>query len=143
MSAPVYVMPPLLTGPAAPSAPPDELANLLRQLIAVQQEQVALLKAQAASGDANARWRAFFERWAAEFPDIGGACKRAIPALERAYLTVVRDITDALAADEDALGDEYALGEFLDRHATKLVQVTNIMNQLAPLADAASSTEKG
>ena len=148
MSAPVpvYVMPPLLTGPGAPATPPGELAemtDLLRQLVAVQQEQVAMMKAQAASADAGGRWRAFLERWAGEFPDIGGACKRSIPALERAYLTILRDLTDHLA-DEDALGNEFALAEFLDRFGTKLTQVTNIMNQVVPLADATPPlTEKG
>lgn len=141
MSAPVYVMPPLLTGPAAPPAPPGEVADLLRQLLAVQQEQVALMKAQAASHDAGKRWRAFLDRWGGEFPGIGGACAGAIPALERAFLTVVRDLTDTLAADDDALADEFALSEFLDRFAPKLTQVANALNLLAPLADA--SQEKG
>ena len=142
MSAPVYVMPPLLTGPAAPPAPAGELADLLRQLLAVQQEQVALLKAQAASHDAGARWRAFLERWGGEFPGIGAACARSVPVLERALLTVMRDLTDALAADDDPLADEFALSEFLDRFAPKLTQVANVLNLLAPLADAAPAAEK-
>lgn len=138
-TAPVYVMPSLLTGPAATG--PAEVTDLLRQLVAAQQEQVALLKAQAAAQE-NGRWKAFLSRWADEFPGVGGACRRAVPALERAYLTLVAEVTDKVADDVDLLADEFALAEFLDRYGMKLAQMGNIMNQLAPLADAAAP-EKG
>lgn len=141
MSAPVYVMPSLLTGPAATAGSP-EIADLLRQLIGVQQEQVALLKAQAASQDSGGRWRSFLARWAGEFPGLGGACKQALPALERAYLGLVADLTERLAEDADLLHDEFALAEFLDRYGMRLAQMGNILNQLAPLADAAASPDK-
>ncbi len=141
MSAPVYVMPPLLTGPIPASPAPTELADLLRQLIAVQQEQVSLLKAQAANQDTTTRWKAFLARWADEFPGIGGACKQTLPALERAYLGLIREVTEKVAADPDALTDEFVLAEFLDRYGMKLAQMGNIVSQLSPLADA--SQEKG
>ncbi len=142
MSVPVYITPPLLTGPIAPVPAPIELADLLRQLIAVQQEQVSLLKAQAANQDATTRWKAFLARWADEFPGIGSACKQAIPALERAYLGLVREVTEKVTDDPDALTNEFALAEFLDRYGMKLAQMGNIVSQLSPLSDAAS-TEKG
>lgn len=141
MSTPVYVMPPLLTGPAPAVAAPDELADLLRQLIAVQQEQVSLIRARAANQDTTSRPRALLARWADEFPGIGGACKQVLPALERAYLGLVREVTEKVAED-DVLANEFALTEFLDRYGMKLIQLGNIMGQLVPLADA-SSTEKG
>jgi hypothetical protein len=147
MNAPVYVLPPALTvlgQPEAPPAAPGELADLLRQLIAVQQEQVSILKAQQAKDDGAARWRAFLARWEAEFPGIGTACKQVLPQLERAYLTVIRDLTDKLLAEPDALTDEFVLSEFLDRYGLRLGQLGNMLSQLAPLADASSnSTERG
>jgi hypothetical protein len=142
MPAPVYVMPPALTVQGQPVAAPGELAELLRQLIAVQQEQVALLKAQAANQDGSARWRAFLARWESEFPGIGTACKQALPVLERAYLTLVRELTDKIASDPDALTDEFVLAEFLDRYGMRTGQMANLISQLAPLADA-SQGEKG
>jgi hypothetical protein len=141
MPAPVYVMPPTLTVQGQPIGPPTELADLLRQLIAVQQEQVALLKAQAASQDGTARWRAFLARWESEFPGIGPACKRALPVLERAYLTLVRELTEKLGDDPDTLTDEFVLAEFLDRFGLRLGQMANLIGQLAPLAEALQ--EKG
>lgn len=152
MNAPVYVLPPALTFHAPPEQPPSELADLLRQVVALQQEQVSVLKAQQqaqqaqqASQDGTARWRSFLSRWDAEFPGIGAACKQALPQLERAYLTLIRDLTDKLAADPDALADDFLLSEFLDRYGMRLGQLGNLLTQFAPLADAAStqnSTDK-
>ena len=143
MTAPVYVMPPALTVQGQPVGAAGEVTDLLRQLLAVQQEQVALMKTQAANQDSNARWRAFLARWEGEFPGIGTACKQALPQLERAYLTLIRDLTDRLAAEPDALTDDFVLSEFLDRYGMRLGQVGNLLSQLAPLADASTSTEKG
>jgi hypothetical protein len=142
MPAPVYVMPPALTVSGQTVSPPNELVDLLRQLIAGQQEQVALMRAQVASQDGTARWRTFLARWEGEFPGIGTACKQALPALERAYLALVRELTDKLTADPDTLTDEFSLSEFLDRYGPRVAQLGNLVTQLLPLADA-SSTEKG
>jgi hypothetical protein len=149
MNAPIYVVPPPPvplpdTPPAQP--PAREVAQLLRQLIGLQQEQVGLLKAQAVKEDNGSRWKAFLARWAEEFPGIGAACKQTVPVLERAYLTLVRELTDRVNATEvGELDDEFVLGEFLDRFGIRLSQLANIIGQLGPLADAAptSSEEKG
>ena len=137
MTAPVYVMPPALTVHGPAEAPPNELAELLRQLIALQQEQVSLLKVQLANQDSTARWRAFLARWEEEFPGVGVACRQAMPAIERAYLTLVRDAVEKIAEDPDMLTDEFSLAEFLDRYGTRLGQMGNLMGQVVPLADAA------
>ena len=137
MTAPVYVMPPALTVHGPAETPPSEVADLLRQLIALQQEQVSLLKVQLANQDSTARWRAFLARWEDEFPGVGTACRQVMPAIERAYLTLVREVAEKLAAEPDALADEFSLAEFLDRHGTRLGQMGNLMSQIVPLADAA------
>jgi hypothetical protein len=138
MPSHTFVLPPPLTTAAPQAAVPNEIPDLLRQLLAAQQEQLAVLKAQAAQQDAGAKWKAFLARWSAEFPGVGGAAKRALPLLERAHLALVRDLTDQLADDPDLLGDEFALAEFLDKYGLKLVQLGNIVAQLAPLAEAAN-----
>jgi len=147
MNAPIYVTPgqtPQI--PDVPTPPGREAAQLLRQLVALQQEQVGLLKAQAASQDNGNRWRSFLARWAEEFPNIGGACKQSLPTLERAYLTLVRDLTDRVLANGDGehgdLEDEFVMGEFLDRFGIRLGQLGNILGQLSPLADAVPAEEK-
>jgi hypothetical protein len=138
MNAPLYVSPPMLLPMPEPTPPAREIADLLRQLVGLQQEQIGLLKAQAAAQDNGSKWRTFLARWECDFPGIGGACRQALPALERAYLGLVRELTERVNAAEAAdLDDEFVLGEFLDRFGIRLGQLGNILSQLAPLADAA------
>jgi hypothetical protein len=121
-----------------PTSPAREIADLLRQLVGLQHEQIGLLKAQVAGQDNGSKWRSFLARWEEEFPQIGSACKQALPTLERAYLGLVRELTERVNAAEAAeLDDEFVLGEFLDRFGIRLGQLGNILSQLAPLADAA------
>ncbi len=137
MSSQVYVMPPALTVLGQPVGPPNEMVDLLRQLIAIQQEQVALLKSQAAAQDGVARWRTFLARWEGEYPGIGQDCRQILPVLERAYLALVRDLTDKIAANPDEMTEEFILAEFLDRYGMRLGQMANLIGQLSLLADAA------
>jgi hypothetical protein len=113
------------------------MVDLLRQLIAIQQEQVALLKSQAAAQDGVARWRTFLARWEGEYPGIGQDCRQILPVLERAYLALVRDLTDKIAANPDEMTEEFILAEFLDRYGMRLGQMANLIGQLSLLADAA------
>ena len=138
MNAPLYVTPhPPIPLPELPP-PPPEVTDLLRQLLDLQREQVSLLRAQAAAQDATSRWRAFLSRWSGEFPDIGGACKQVLPAVERAYLAMLKELTDRLRVeDPEDLTDEFTLNEFLDRYGIRLGQLATIVSQLGPLAEAA------
>ena len=137
MNAPLFVVPhrPVID----PAAPPgvSETNDLLRQLLDAQRETVALLRAQLAAHDQGAKWRAFLARWAGEFPEVGGACKETLPALERTFLAVVRELTGRLKEVGDDLDDEFVLGEFLDRFGIRVGQLGTIINQISPLADAA------
>jgi hypothetical protein len=137
MNAPLYVVPHAPVQPPEPALGVFELADLMRQSVELQREQVGLLKAQQAAQDNTARWRAFLTRWAGEFPDAGGACKQILPVIERAYLALVRDMTDRLKETGDDLCDEFVMGEFLDRFGVRLSQLGNILSQIGPLADAA------
>ena len=141
MNAPLFVVP-QVPSVVDPSAPPGvaETNHLLRQLADAQRETNALLRAQLAAADQTAKWRAFLARWADEYPDAGGACKQALPALERVFLTVLRELTDRVKESGDDLSDEFVLGEFLDRFGVRVGQLATIINQLSPLADAAPPT---
>ena len=139
MNSPLYVVSSPVQMPAdLPPVPSSEVGDLLRQMLDVQREQVQLLKSQVAAQDGLAKWRAFLSRWDGEFPNIGGACKEILPVLERAYLGMIRELTDRVRAGErDDLDNEYVMGEFLDRYGTRLGQLGNIISQLSPIADAA------
>jgi hypothetical protein len=142
MNAPLYVTPPAAIPLPEPPPSPVEVPDLLRQLIDLQREQISLLRAHHAAQDNLARWRALLSRWSNEFPNVGGTCKEVLPALERAYLTMVRDLTQQLQ-DQDALDDDFVLGEFLDRFGIRLNQLGSILSQLSPLADAAPQDGTG
>lgn len=135
-----YVIAPPTAGfPVPPTVPPAEnQAGLLRELIDVQREQLAYLRAAHEAQHTSARWQAFLTRWAEEFPTVGPGCLRAFPLIERAFLRLLEDLSGRLTdEDGDDLDDEFALGEFLDRYGMRLSQLGNILNVLGPLADAA------
>jgi hypothetical protein len=146
MDASVYAfaVPAVLVSGRDLPPPPVDQNDALRQLLEVQREQLAVLKAQAAAADSNARWKAFLARWQTDFPDIGAACKQVLPVVERAYLTLMQDLTDRLKEDPgDPLDSDFGLGEFLDRYGMRLGQLGTILSQLGPLADAAPVEASG
>jgi hypothetical protein len=136
------VAPPTIALPVPPPVPSgDGNASLLRELIDVQREQLAYLRAAHEAQNAAARWQAFLNRWAEEFPGVGEGCQKAFPVIERAFLRLLDEVTRRLT-DEDAEGidDEFSLGEFLDRYGMRLAQLGNVLNILGPLADAARTS---
>lgn len=114
-----------------------EVAELLRQVVELQREQLGVARAQAAAHDAAARWRPFLARWESEFPGVGGACRRVLPSVERAYLGLVQDLTERLESADAELDSEFALQEFLDRYGVRLAQLGAVLGALGPLAEAA------
>jgi hypothetical protein len=127
--------------PSSPqSTPPSfsaEAVDLLRQLLEVQREQLNHLRASAAAHDNGARWRAFLNRWQEEFPDLSATCRKALPVLEQTYGKLISELTEQLSSNgSDALDNEFALQEFLDRYGMRLGQLGTILNLVAPLAEA-------
>ena len=141
-----YVVAPPTAGlPVPPPAPvADTQAGLLRELIDVQREQLAYLRAAHEAQHTSARWQTFLTRWAEEFPGVGDGCQRAFPVIERAFLRLLEEMSGRLTGeDADDVDDEFALGEFLDRYGMRLSQLGNILNVLGPLADAARNLGAG
>ena len=139
MNTPIYVTPQGIRLPDVQPLPAGgEAADLLRQLLDVQKEQLAMAKAAAAANDSGARWKAFLARWGSEFPDVGRSCKQVLPVVERVYLKMMQELADRLRGeDADDLDNEFILAEFLDRYGARLNQLAVVMGQLAPIADAA------
>jgi hypothetical protein len=129
--------------PAAPPAGADaETANLLRQILEVQREQLTHLQAFSAAHDTSSRWRAFIARWRDDFADLPEACRQAVPILERTYGKLITELTDYLCQNgTEALDSDFALQEFLDRYGMRLAQLGTILNLVAPLAEAGSPSE--
>ncbi len=128
--------------PPAASAGAAETVDLLRQLLEVQREQLTYQRAAAAAHDMTARWRSFLSRWQKDFPDLADDCRKALPHLERCYGQLIRDLTDKLNdGDEQGLDNEFTLQEFLDRYGMRLAQLGTILNLVAPLAEAANTSQ--
>jgi hypothetical protein len=127
-----------------PPIPPatDGQSALLRELIDVQKEQLAYVRAAHEAQNMSVRWQGFLTRWGEEFPDVGPGCLQAMPQIERAFLRLLDDMTRRLS-DEDVEGidDEFSLGEFLDRYGIRLGQLGNVLNVLGPLAEAARTMD--
>src|SRR5580704_16666862 len=128
-----------VTQPAGPGAansgPPADVTDLLRQMLAVQQEHLAFARA---VQDAGARWRTVLNRWQGDFPDSPAACKHVLPLLERAYIDLVAELTNHVKDQTDALANEYTLAEFLDRYGVRLNQLATLLNVVGPIAEVAS-----
>jgi hypothetical protein len=135
--------------PATPAEPPPapsnvpETVDLLRQLLEVQREQLAYQRAAAAAHDHTARWRAFLTRWQEELPGLADACRKAMPHLERCYGQLIRELTERLTDEDDALASDFALQEFLDRYGMRLAQLGTILNLVGPLAEAGQQAQSG
>ena len=128
--------------PGAVAEPASEIHDLLRQMLEVQREQLAHLRAFLGAHDGGARWRAFLERWRQDFADLPQACRQALPILERSYGKLIAELTEQLCQNgSDALETDFALQEFLDRYGMRLQQLGTILNMVAPFAEAGSQSE--
>src|SRR5207237_4817343 len=95
---------------ATPLAASAEVADVLRQMLDVQREQLAYLRASYAAHDSNARWKAYLSRWQDDFPGLGDACKQVVPILERTYGQLVTELAQHLRDDGgDTLDNDFTL----------------------------------
>ena len=130
----IVVSTPLHLPNGLPAQPPP--ADLLRELIEVQREQLSVLRAQQAATDDRARWRGLHARHAEEFPELPAECRNVLPHLERAYLSAVAELTGELS-DPEATGSDFQVNELLDRHTPRLAQLWSILSQVSQLASVA------
>ena len=115
-----------------------ETVSLLRQMVEMQREQLALARAIAMAHDATARWKGFLGRWKEAFPDLGPACREAMPTLERTYGALLAEMSEYLRqGGPDALDNDFTLQEFLDKYGMRLTQLGTILNLVGPVAEAA------
>lgn len=130
--------------PVNEAAPAPEVAELLRQLLDVQREQLALQRATAAAHDHGARWRNYLTRWQQEFPELPEGCRHALPILERSYGALLAELTDHLRENgHEAMENEFAVSEFLDRYGMRLSQLGTILSLVAFLTEASNANANG
>ena len=137
MDASIIVSSPMVRLPEIPhsAVASIETVDILRQMVELQREQIGLMRAQQAASDDKARWQTFYNRWSAEFPELPGRCKSVLPSVERAYLELMRDVSDRLGGEDAVdLESEFALAEFLDKYGVRLAQLGNVLGQVGHLA---------
>jgi hypothetical protein len=126
----------------APPPPASEVHAVLTQMLEVQREQLNSLRSLVGVHDGGLRWRAFLDRWRKDFSDLPEACRQALPILERTYGKLIAELTDYLSQNgPDALENDFALQEFVDRYGMRLTQLGTLLALVAPLAEVRSPTE--
>jgi len=134
----IFVASPPMRLPDPPASPAEtETADLLRQLIELQREHLAIAKAARDQPDEQSKWQSFFDRHAGDFPGLIESCREVLPQIERAYLSLARDAAEHLLDRDDALSSDFGLSDFLDRFAPRLAQLGQTMGQVGHLAGLA------
>ncbi|MCS6852741.1 MAG: hypothetical protein NZ700_16410 [Gemmataceae bacterium] len=142
MDSSIVVTPPNAAAEIPMAEPVSETTELLKQILDVQREQLALMQASSAAHDHTQRWKAFLSRWHEDFPGLAAACKQVVPILERTYASLLADLVAHLREQgEGALDNEYTLAEFLDRYGMRLGQLGAVLGLVASLAEAGTSNE--
>jgi hypothetical protein len=127
--------------PPAQADPPaaSTTEELLRQILELQREQTAYLRTFLAAHDGVARWRAFVARWREDFSELPETCRQALPVLEHSYGKLIAELSEDLCQNgPDALENDFALQDFLDRYGMRLTQLGTILNLVTPFAEAGS-----
>ena len=125
-----------------PAAPPGaETVELLRQLLEVQKEQLSYQRAAAAAHDMSARCAPTCRAGSRTFPDWATPAARRCRRWSASFGQLITELTNCVNDDDEAIDNDFALQEFLDRYGMRLAQLGNILNMVAPLAEAASQTE--
>jgi putative heme iron utilization protein len=116
--------------------------ELLRQLVAGQQQQNRLLEDMIQQQAATHKQRAGeLQQWKNANPDLARACRQAAETLSRVQTQFLDSMTDEIADSEDHLLEgEYMLNEFVDRFGPRLAHLNGVLQVLAQLGsgDAAN-----
>jgi hypothetical protein len=132
---------PHTAGPPPLPATPETVPDLLRQILEVQREQ--LHQARATAPDNLARWRHMLGRWQNSHPEFGAHCQKAFPVMERAYVQLLANMIEEIAQQGDeALENEFAVQEFLDRYGMKIGQLSHLLSIIGPLSEAAHQQDE-
>jgi hypothetical protein len=120
----------------------EATADLLRQMLDVQREQLLVMQAAASEQGNQVRWRNFFDRWHEEFPNLPKAFREVLPTVERAYLRLMDEMVHHLT-DEDSnqLDDDFSVSEFLDKFAIRASQIGTILNLVGQMSEAVRSED--
>lgn len=116
--------------------------ELLRQVVAGQQQQNRLIEDLVQQNVAANKQRANeLQQWKDANPDLAKSCHRAAEALSRVQTRFLDTLTEEIEDTEDHLVEgEYMLNEFVDRFGPRLAHLNGVLQVLAQLGDAETSS---
>ena len=134
--------------PETESAPPasnDRVAiELLRQIVAGQQQQNKLLENLVQQTAAAQQQRAGeLQQWKNANPELADSCRRAAETLSKVQTEFLASLTSEIEDSEDHLIEgEYMLNEFVDRFGPRLAHLNGVLQVLAQLGSGEAVAEQ-
>ena len=109
--------------------------ELLRQLVAGQQQQNKILGELVAQNAAMQKQRAGeLQQWKSANPDLSRACRQAAETLSRVQAQFLENLTEEITDNEENLVEgEFMMNEFVDRFGPRLAHLNGVLQVLAQL----------
>lgn len=120
------------------SASHKEQTELLHQILAAMDRNNELLEELVSNSTAGQRQRGEeLRNWRQANPALADACKRASEALARVQSEFLRNMTEEIEDNADAMEDgEFVFNEFVDRFGPRLAHLNGVLQMLAQLSNA-------
>jgi hypothetical protein len=116
--------------------------ELLRQLVASQQQQNRLLEELVHQNAAANKQRANeLQQWKNANPELARSCRQAAETLSRVQTQFLDQLTEEIADSEEHLIEgEFMLNEFVDRFGPRLAHLNGVLQVLAQLGSGDASS---
>lgn len=119
----------------------DVQKQAFQEMLNVQREHLNHMRALQA--DAINRWRTVLGRWESHYPELPGNCKKVYPLMEKAYLSLLDNLSQELVDEGDgALDSDFALQEFIDKNGQRLGQFGQILSVIGPISEVGSQQQQ-
>jgi hypothetical protein len=119
----------------------DVQKQCFTEIINIQREQ--LNHARALHAENLNRWRTVLQRWTEHYPELPGSCKTIYPVMEKAYLSMLDNLSQELIDQgKDAFDSEFALQEFIDKNGQKLGQFGHILSVIGPISEIGAQQQQ-
>ena len=116
----------------------SEFSDLIRQLIASQNRQNALLQEVVNQLSAAQRQRSFeLAQWRRANPELAQSCKAAAESLGKIQSTLLSKLAFEIDASfEDLQDSEYMLNDFFDKYGPRISHLNTLLQTLSILGNA-------
>lgn len=118
-----------------PASSDNVAVDLLRQMLAGQQQQNRLIEELVQQNAAANKQRANeLQQWKNANPDLARSCRQAAETLSRVQTEFLDSLTEEIAdCEEHLLEGDYMLNEFVDRFGPRLAHLNGVLQVLAQL----------